>query len=237
MASSPDAVEGRPPGTVYVAVTVRDQVTCRELHLVGGPEEVLESVDQLGSGSAAGENGGDLGRYWPEPRSRMRLIRRRLQRLPLQFPRLDGTTWPDRHVVGRTSFAARTLHQMGYREAFAPESHDIADLLLAHVLPLLPTGAAPEDEPYLRRVFSSAAQIGAGIGIVERRVRAAPGTGDRQRHRWRALGGCGRPSLHARPPAARCPVPVAVRLLPRAHRPHADPGCWCEALSRGRTGR
>jgi hypothetical protein len=99
----------------------------------------------------------------------MRLTRRRLQRLPLELPRLDGTTWPDRRVAGRTSFAARTLYQMGYREAFAPESHDITDLLLAEVLPLLPTDAAPEDEPYLRRVFSSAAQIGAGIGIVEQR--------------------------------------------------------------------
>jgi hypothetical protein len=100
----------------------------------------------------------------------MRLTRRRLHPLPLQLPRLDGTTWPDRRVVGRTSFAARTLYQMGYREAFAPEAHDITDLLLARALPLLPTAAAPEDEPYLRRVFSSAAQIGAGIGIIERRV-------------------------------------------------------------------
>lgn len=100
----------------------------------------------------------------------MPLIRRRQRLLPLEFPRLDGTTWPNRNVVGPTSFAAVTLHQMGYREAFAPESHDVADLLLAHVLPLLPTDEAPQDEPYLRRVFSSAAQIGAGIGIVERRV-------------------------------------------------------------------
>jgi hypothetical protein len=111
----------------------------------------------------------------------MPLIRRRRRLLPLQFPRLDGTTWPDRHEVGRTSFAASTLYQMGYQEAFGPESHDITDLLLDQVLPLLPTDAAPEDEPYLRRVFSSAARIGAGIGIVERRVvpHHEPGT-DRQ---------------------------------------------------------
>ena len=43
----------------------------------------------------------------------MRLTRRRLQRLPLELPRLDGTTWPDRRVVGRTSFAARALYQIG----------------------------------------------------------------------------------------------------------------------------
>jgi nicotinamide-nucleotide amidase len=39
----PEPVEGRPPGTVFAAVSVRDEVTCRELHLAGGPEEVLES--------------------------------------------------------------------------------------------------------------------------------------------------------------------------------------------------
>ncbi|HZJ05099.1 MAG TPA: hypothetical protein VFD59_06470 [Nocardioidaceae bacterium] len=101
----------------------------------------------------------------------MPLIRRRPpQLLPLQLPRLDNTTWPDRRDVGRQSFGASALYQLGYREAFAPESHDITDLLLDQVLPMLRTGAAPEDEPYLGRVLSSAAQIGAGIGIVERRV-------------------------------------------------------------------
>ena len=88
--------------------------------------------------------------------------------LPLQLPRFDGTSWPDRREVGRVSFAASTLYQLGYREAFEPEAHDITDLLLDRVLPMLPVEAAPEDEPYLRRVFSSAAQIGAGIGRVER---------------------------------------------------------------------
>lgn len=88
--------------------------------------------------------------------------------LPLQLPRLDGASWPDRREIGRVSFAASTLYQLGYREAFEPEAHDITDLLLDRILPMLPVEAAPEDEPYLRRVFSSAAQIGAGIGRVER---------------------------------------------------------------------
>jgi len=100
----------------------------------------------------------------------MPLIRRGRRLLPLQFPRLDGTSWPDRRDVGRTTFAANTLHQLGYREAFTHESHDITDLLLDKILPMLRPEAAPEDEPYLRRVFSSSAQIGAGIGLVERRV-------------------------------------------------------------------
>jgi hypothetical protein len=59
---------------------------------------------------------------------------------------------------------------MGYGEAFTPEAHDIADPLLEQVLPRLGTGSAPEDAPYMRRLFGSAAQIGAGIGLVERRA-------------------------------------------------------------------
>ena len=111
----------------------------------------------------------------------MRLVRRRPRLLPLQLPRLDGTNWPDRRDVGRDSFAASTLYQLGYREAFSSEAHDITDLLLDRVLPILRTDAEPEDEPYLRRVLSSAAQIGAGIGIVERRVVPHPEPGiDRQ---------------------------------------------------------
>ena len=111
----------------------------------------------------------------------MRVIRRRPRLLPLQLPRLDGTSWPDRRMVGWDSFAASTLYQMGYREAFSPQAHDITDLILDQVLPALRIDAAPEDGPYLRRVLSSAAQIGAGIGMVERRVvpHAEPGT-DRQ---------------------------------------------------------
>lgn len=107
----------------------------------------------------------------------MWLTRRRSRRLPLELPRLDGSSWPN----VRDSFAASTLYELGYREAFAPESHDITDVLLAEVLPLLPVEVAPEDEPYLRRVFSSAAQIGAGIGLLERQGSRSdePGT-DRQ---------------------------------------------------------
>ena len=111
----------------------------------------------------------------------MRSIRRRPRLMPLQLPRLDGTSWPDRREVGRDSFAASTLYQLGYREAFSPEAHHITDLLLDQVLPLIRTDATPEDEPYQRGVFSAAAQIGAGIGIVERRVVPHPDPGtDRQ---------------------------------------------------------
>src|SRR5680860_207061 len=71
--------------------------------------------------------------------SRMRPIRRRPPLLPLQLPRLDGTSWPERREVGRDSFAASTLYQLGYREAFSPEAHHITDMLLAQVVPILGT--------------------------------------------------------------------------------------------------
>ena len=100
----------------------------------------------------------------------MPLLRRRPDRLPLRVPRPDGSTWPTRAEVGRSSFAVSTIYQTGYGEAFTPEAHDIADPLLQQVLPRLSTSSAPEDLPYLRRVLGSAAQIGAGIGLVDRRV-------------------------------------------------------------------
>ena len=99
----------------------------------------------------------------------MPLIRRRAAHLPLEPPRLEGASWPNRRDFGRPSFAASALYQMGYREAFEPEAHDIADLLVEQMLPELHIDVASVDAPYLRRVFSTAAQIGAGIGIVERR--------------------------------------------------------------------
>ena len=100
----------------------------------------------------------------------MPLFRRKPPRLPLRMPRKDGSSWPDRRDVERRSFAALTLYQMGYREAFEPEAAAIADRLVEDVLPMFAIDSAPEDAPYLRQVFVSAAQIGAGIGIVDRRT-------------------------------------------------------------------
>jgi hypothetical protein len=98
------------------------------------------------------------------------LIRRRPELLALQVPRLRGSTFPTRHQVGRQSFASSALYRMGYAEAFTLEAHDVVDPLLEQVLPRLPLHASPQDQPYLRRVCAAAAQIGAGIGIVERRT-------------------------------------------------------------------
>jgi nicotinamide-nucleotide amidase len=40
----PEPSEGKPAGTVYVAVSVRDSTTVRELGLEGDPEEILEAT-------------------------------------------------------------------------------------------------------------------------------------------------------------------------------------------------
>ena len=40
----PDPSEGKPPGTVFVAVATSDDVTVRELSLDGGPDEVLDQT-------------------------------------------------------------------------------------------------------------------------------------------------------------------------------------------------
>ena len=107
--------------------------------------------------------------------------------MPFQLPRLDGRTWPDRGAVGRASFEVSTLYEMGYREAFETEAHTIADQLMDRLLPTVPLGeVAEEDAPYLRRVFLVAAQVGAGIGIVEVRT-LSPAQWYSDRPIWGAL--------------------------------------------------
>lgn len=91
--------------------------------------------------------------------------------LPLPVPRLDGSTWPARTGP---SFAAATLFSLARQEAFTAEAHDVADVVLEEVLPMLDSGAAPEDAAYLRQVCSAAIQTGAGVGLVETRT-SAPG--------------------------------------------------------------
>lgn len=74
------------------------------------------------------------------------------------------------------SFEVSTLYEMGYREAFEPAAHAVADLLMDGLLPTIPLGeVADEDAPYLRRVFMAASQVGAGIGIVEARTLSPDG--------------------------------------------------------------
>ena len=105
----------------------------------------------------------------------MAWFRRTPRTLPLPFPRLDGSTWPDRRLAGAGSFGASTIYEMAQREAFTPPAHDLTDLLADELLPMLDLRADPEDEPHLRRVCTVAVQVGAGLGIVEQRS-AEPGS-------------------------------------------------------------
>jgi hypothetical protein len=98
----------------------------------------------------------------------MPLFRRTRRVVPLPFPRLDGSTWPDRRGLP-ASFAASTLYALAREEAFAPGTHDVVDVLLDEVLPLVDTGAAADDAAHMRQVCTAAAQLGAGIGTVEAR--------------------------------------------------------------------
>ena len=94
--------------------------------------------------------------------------------LRLVVPRLDGTGWPDRAVVGRPTFDAAAYHEMGTRRAYEPEAHAVADTLVPAALERIRTGAGPDDEPYLVKVFVVAARVGTGIGLVDREQAAGP---------------------------------------------------------------
>ena len=110
----------------------------------------------------------------------MRLFSRRPSHVPLGVPRLDGTTWPDEGLVGRPTFEANTFYELAVRRAYESEAHALAEELVAAVLPHLDTGADPEDEPYLRKVFSVAARVGVGLGMVERTLDPLPDSTDRR---------------------------------------------------------
>ena len=153
----------------------------------------------------------------------MPLFRRKPPRLPLRMPRMDGSSWPDRRDVERRSFAALTLYEMGYREAFEPEAATIADRLVEEVLPMFPIDSAPEDAPYLRQVFVSAAQIGAGIGIVDRRTATPRRTEHRPRGRAGTVGSRQRTPGDASGAATHRALPASGRALRRANRIRDDP--------------
>lgn len=101
--------------------------------------------------------------------------------LAVSLPRPDGSGWPDRDSVGRPSFDSSTFYELGLRSAYEPEAHAISARLVDDVLPHVPTGVSAEDEPYLSKVFATAARIGAGVGIVERGLGVAdPAVVDRR---------------------------------------------------------
>ncbi|MEX2291441.1 MAG: hypothetical protein WD794_14105 [Mycobacteriales bacterium] len=104
-------------------------------------------------------------RHWTSSAGRRSARRPAGQPLPLSLPRPDGTGWPQE--AGGPSFEASTYYELGSRRAYEPVAHDLAGRLVTGLLPHLRTGATPEDEPYLHKVFLTAARIGAGLGIVE----------------------------------------------------------------------
>ena len=152
----------------------------------------------------------------------MPLFRRKPPRLPLRMPRMDGSSWPDPRDVERRSFAALTLYEMGYREAFEAEAATIADRLVDEVLPMFAIDSAPEDAPYLRQVFVSAAQIGAGIGIVDRRT-AHPESGASTERSGGPVGSRQRTPGDACGAATHRVLPASGRALRRANRSRDDP--------------
>lgn len=85
--------------------------------------------------------------------------------LRLALPRPDGSTWLN--AMAQTSFEASTYYEMATRRAHEPDAHTLADRLVEAALPRVSTGARAEDEPYLRKVLRTAAQIGAGLGLVD----------------------------------------------------------------------
>ena len=107
-------------------------------------------------------------------RSFARRARPQAPALELLLPLPDGSTWPDESAAGRRTFASSTYHEMGLRQAYEPECHEIAERLVAEALPRLVTAASAEDAPYLRKTLSVAARIGAGIGVVDRGLHPPP---------------------------------------------------------------
>ncbi|SKB09791.1 hypothetical protein [Aeromicrobium choanae] len=95
--------------------------------------------------------------------------RHRERYVALAVPTLDGSTWPAADPAARNGFGAATTHRLGLDAAFTPEAHEVADLLTARLLPLLALDASPEDLPHTVDLLRSAAQTGAGLGLVDAR--------------------------------------------------------------------
>ncbi len=88
--------------------------------------------------------------------------------LVLHAPRL-GQTQSLLTVRHNDGFAAATVGQLGLATAFSPRAHEITDLICAHLLPEVKISASQTDLPHTIDLLRSAAQTGAGIGLVEAR--------------------------------------------------------------------
>lgn len=95
----------------------------------------------------------------------LRRARTAPQPLPLALPRADGSTWLS--AMAQPSFEASTYYELATRRAHSPDAHALADRLVDAALPRVSTGVAAEDAPYLHKVLRTAAQVGAGLGLVD----------------------------------------------------------------------
>ncbi|MDP9496130.1 MAG: hypothetical protein M3P46_00355 [Actinomycetota bacterium] len=134
----------------------------------------------------------------------MPLFTRRAPHLPLAVPRPDGTDWLDARTVGRPSFDGLAFYEIACRYAFEPEAHELAEHVVDMIMPRLDTRTTAEDQPYLRKVFTTAARIGSGLGrqergmstpgldLIDRRIASALWQGRRKlpamREDWAVMG-------------------------------------------------
>ncbi|MET1132141.1 MAG: hypothetical protein ABWX60_01825 [Aeromicrobium sp.] len=95
--------------------------------------------------------------------------RHRERFVALAVPTLDGSTWPAADPAARSGFGAATMHRLGLDAAFTPQAHEVADLLTARLVPLLALETSPDDLPHTVDLLRSAAQAGAGLGLVDAR--------------------------------------------------------------------
>ena len=102
-----------------------------------------------------------MGWFTRQPRSASTPLR-------LTPPRLRDSA---HEAIGRApeGFAAATTRQLGLEMAFSPRSHEVADLICARLVPAFQIQAEAVDWPYVIDLLRSAAQTGAGIGLVEAR--------------------------------------------------------------------
>lgn len=87
----------------------------------------------------------------------------------LPLPHADGRSWTFEAAGARRDFAARTTYESGYRNAFDPPAPAIAEALVDRIEPDAHArlGTAAEDEPYIRQMLMTAAQVGAGLSSVD----------------------------------------------------------------------
>lgn len=92
---------------------------------------------------------------------------RRADPIAVELPLLDGSTWPGTAPGAAHGFGSATMHRSGLDTAFTARAHVIADAIMARVVPAFDLEATTADLPHVIDLLRSAAQTGAGIGLVD----------------------------------------------------------------------